>query len=78
MKWSPGGESQDIEDRRDQRGGAGFQFAACSKRETYNRRWGLRLPSVMTAYKKCPLDMSVRNRSLMVLPSSGCTGSTSV
>jgi len=26
MKWSPGGESQDIEDRRDQRGGGGFQF----------------------------------------------------
>ena len=26
MKWSPGGESQDIEDRRDQSGGGGFQF----------------------------------------------------
>jgi predicted metalloprotease len=26
MKWSPGGESQDIEDRRDESGGGGFQF----------------------------------------------------
>jgi len=26
MKWSPGDESQDIEDRRDQSGGGGFQF----------------------------------------------------
>ena len=26
MKWSPGDESQDIEDRRDQTGGGGFQF----------------------------------------------------
>jgi len=42
----------------------------------WNQRWGLRLPSVMTAYKKCPLGMSVRNRSHMALPSSGCAGST--
>ena len=26
MKWTPGGESQDIEDRRDEGGGGGFQF----------------------------------------------------
>jgi predicted metalloprotease len=26
MKWLPGGESQDIEDRRDEGGGGGFQF----------------------------------------------------
>jgi predicted metalloprotease len=26
MKWTPGGESGDIEDRRDQSGGGGFQF----------------------------------------------------
>src|SRR5215472_16156422 len=26
MRWTPGGESQDIEDRRDQSGGGGFQF----------------------------------------------------
>jgi predicted metalloprotease len=26
MNWSPGGESQDIEDRRDESGGGGFQF----------------------------------------------------
>jgi predicted metalloprotease len=26
MKWLPGGESQDIEDRRDESGGGGFQF----------------------------------------------------
>ncbi len=26
MRWSPGGESQDIEDRRDEGGGGGFQF----------------------------------------------------
>jgi len=26
MKWTPGGTSQDIEDRRDQSGGGGFQF----------------------------------------------------
>jgi predicted metalloprotease len=26
MKWSPGDESQDIEDRRDEGGGGGFQF----------------------------------------------------
>jgi hypothetical protein len=26
MKWTPGGESQDIEDRRDEEGGGGFQF----------------------------------------------------
>jgi uncharacterized protein len=26
MKWTPGGDSQDIEDRRDESGGGGFQF----------------------------------------------------
>jgi predicted metalloprotease len=26
MKWTPGGESEDIEDRRDEGGGGGFQF----------------------------------------------------
>jgi uncharacterized protein len=26
MKWTPGGTSQDVEDRRDQGGGGGFQF----------------------------------------------------
>jgi uncharacterized protein len=26
MRWTPGGESQDIEDRRDEGGGGGFQF----------------------------------------------------
>ena len=26
MRWSPGGESQDIEDRRDESGGGGFNF----------------------------------------------------
>ena len=26
MKWTPGGESRDIEDRRDDNGGGGFQF----------------------------------------------------
>jgi predicted metalloprotease len=26
MRWTPGGESQDIEDRRDESGGGGFQF----------------------------------------------------
>jgi uncharacterized protein len=26
MRWSPGGQSQDIEDRRDESGGGGFQF----------------------------------------------------
>jgi uncharacterized protein len=26
MKWTPGGESQDVEDRRDEGGGGGFQF----------------------------------------------------
>src|SRR5438876_10790642 len=26
MKWTPGGSSQDVEDRRDEGGGGGFQF----------------------------------------------------